>query len=130
MFSKSATEVQTIGLLHNVYFLVKHGIPIYRAAPLHSLVDLQLNFLYDDSDYTGLSSYHRTGHNTWEFVHALNSVVESNDRTALKEAAFFSLLIDESNGISVTKHLMLYTEFVGRESYSVEVKFMKNIPLL
>ena len=74
-----ATEVQTLGLLHNIYFLVTNGLPI------HSFVDYQLTFYSDDP--CALSPSHRTGWSSWELVH-------------------------ESNDISVTKNLMLYTQFV------------------
>ena len=132
--SKSATEMQTVGLLHNVYFMVKNGLPVYKSTPLHSLLDFQLEFYCDESQHdherqrSFLSSTHRTKHSTWEFVHALNSVVEDNDVMKLKQANFFSLLLDESNDISVTKNLMLYVQFVNPTLHSVEVMFLKSIP--
>ena len=43
MFSpKFATERQTIGLLHNIFFIVTNGLPVYKATPLHSFLDFQL----------------------------------------------------------------------------------------
>ena len=47
----------------------------------------------------------------------------------LKQANFFSLLLDESNDISVTKNLMLYVQFLNPTLHSVEVMFLKSIPL-
>ena len=95
---KSATERQTIGLLHNIYFMVTNGLPVYKAIPLHSFVDYQLE-VYSDESQCGsqrsfLSSTHRTKYCTWEFVHALNPVVECNDVEKLKQAKFYLLLVD------------------------------------
>ena len=47
----------------------------------------------------------------------------------LKQANFYSLLLDKSNNISVTKNLMLYVQFVNPALKSVEVMFLKSIPL-
>ena len=38
--------------------------------------------------------------------------------------------MDESNNISVTKNLMLHTQFVDCDTNSLVVKFMKTIPLV
>ena len=130
--SKSATEQQTLGLLHDIYFVVTNGLPVYKSDALHCLVEFQLRYISDESDgqrRSYLSKSHRTNDSTWEFVHALNSVVENNDISKLKEASFFSLLLDESNDISVTKNLMVYVQFVDVTSNSVEVMFLRNAPL-
>ena len=46
-----------------------------------------------------LSKTHRSSYGTWEFVHALNGVVEADDMNKLKQARYFSLLLDESNNV-------------------------------
>jgi hypothetical protein len=141
----SSTEQQTLGLLHNVYYVVENGLPVSKSDSLHCLVDFQLTALYHNTtdqreqQHDGLpsalpqrlclSKSHRTNYSSWEFVHALNSVVENTDISKLKAANFFSLLIDESNDISVTKNLMMYVQFVNIKSHSVEVMFLKNTPL-
>ena len=88
MFSpKSATERQTIGLLHNIFFIVTNGLPVYKATPLHSFLDFQLMFhsandtpeSQHDSQQSYLSSTHRTNYSTWEFIHDLNHFIESSD---------------------------------------------------
>ena len=53
-----------------------------------------------------ISSTHRSTYSTWEFVHALNAVVEENDIQLMRNAKFYSLLVDESNDISTTKNLL------------------------
>lgn len=130
--SKSATERETLGLLHNIYFALINGLPVYKSEQLHHLTEFQLKFFSDDSEEKSrscLSMSHRTKYSTWEFVHAINSVVEHDDILKLRDARFFSLLLDESNDISVTKNLMVYTQFVNYNSKSIEVMFLKNVPL-
>ena len=84
---RSATEKQTIGLMKNVFFLSKNGLPIYRASLLHSLVDNQLAYyMPDDSPPSmSLSQYHRTGYSSWEFVQAMSTVVENHDIADVRE---------------------------------------------
>ena len=86
MFSlKSATERPTIGLLHNIFFIVTNGLLVYKATLLHSFLDFQLMFhsaddtpeSQHDSQWSFLFSTHRTKYSTWEFIHALNHVIES-----------------------------------------------------
>ena len=62
-------------------------------------------------------------------VHALNRVVEDSDLEKVRNASFFSLLVDESNDISVTKNLTIYVQFLNIEVQSVRVMFLKNLPL-
>ena len=45
----SVSEMETLGLLVDVHFLITNGISINKAAPLHSLVDYQLLFYGDDN---------------------------------------------------------------------------------
>ena len=115
-----STEMETLGLLRNVHYLVKNSIALLKAANLHSLVDDQIEFysskpaassslscssdvdeLTESSDSpltlfkSPMSSTHRSTYSTWEFVHALNAVVEENDIQSLRNAKFYSLLVDE-----------------------------------
>ena len=69
---------------------------------------------------------HRTGYSSWEFIHAMNTVVENLDETEVKSANFVSLLIDD---ISISKNLMVYIQYFNRDLMSPVVKFVKNIPL-
>ena len=62
-------------------------------------------------------------------MHALNAVVEENDIQLMRNAKFYSLLVDESNDISTTKNLLIYCQFVNTKSGKLEVKFMKVLPL-
>ena len=61
-------------------------------------------------------------------VHALIRVVEDSDLEKVRNASFYSLLVDESNDISVTKNLMMYVQFLDIEVQSVRVMFLKNLP--
>ena len=146
-----STEKETLGLLRNVHFLVKNSIALLKASHLHSLVDDQIEFYSSkpaassglsgtsdtdepcDSSLTfyksPISSAHRSSYSTWEFVHALNAIVEENDIQSLRNARFYSLLVDESNDISTTKNLLIYCQFVNTKSGKLEVKFMKVLPL-
>ena len=146
-----STEMETLGLLRNVHFLVKNSIALLKASNLHSLVDDQMEF-YNSKPVTSnslsstsdadelsessltlfkspISSTHRSTYSTWEFVHALNAVVEENDIQLMRNAKFYSLLVDESNDISTTKNLLIYCQFVNTKSGKLEVKFMKVLPL-
>ena len=132
----SVSEMETLGLLVDVHFLVTNGISINKAAPLHSLVDYQLLFYGDDNPLpdedvdvqlvstsqvsSKLSKTHRSSYSTWEFVHSLNTVVKKEDVRQLNNARFFSLLLDESNDISITKNLMVYVQFINYEKGTVE----------
>jgi len=114
----SASERETLGLLINIHFL---GLSMNKGAPLHSLVDFHIVFhdkkpviIEDDLEEvsslstttsTWLSKTHRSTYSTWEFVHALNVVTESEDVAKLQKARYFSLLLDESNDISCAKNL-------------------------
>ena len=98
--SSSASEKQTIGLMQNVFFLAKNGLAIYRASPLHFLVDCQLSFYFDKESLLPSWS-HRAGYSSREFIHAMNTLVENVDENEVKNAYFVSLLIDESNDISI-----------------------------
>ena len=130
---KPMSEKETIGLLHNVYFILTNGLPVYKSTSLHSLVDYQLQFFGSDGEEsdtsTHLSASHRSKHSTWEFVHALNRVVENSGLEKIRKAAFYSLLIDESNDISVTKNLMMYVQFIDGEEKRVRVMYLKTLPL-
>ena len=68
-------------------------------------------YLYTTAS-TWLSKTHRSTYSTWEFVHALNAVTESEDVAKLQKARYFSLLLDESNDISCAKNLMVYCQFL------------------
>ena len=79
----------------------------------------------DGGNDTRLSGTHRSKHSTWEFVHVLSRVVECSGLKMVRNAAFYSLLIDESNDISVTKNLMMYVQFVDAEQKCVQVMYLK-----
>ena len=106
--SISATEQQILGLLHNMYYLVTNGLPVDKSSSLHSLVNFQLEVYTTDHSEQGLSASstdsgtpvprqqptylsksHSSNYSSWEFVHALNSVVENTDISKLKAANFF-----------------------------------------
>ena len=106
----NASEAQMIGLLVNNHF---YQWIVYEKI----LVDFQLAF-YDDEDMQieqessatilpgrdcQLSKTNRSSYNTWEFVHVLNSVVDTDDIRRLKQARYFSLLLDESTDVSNSK---------------------------
>ena len=76
-----------------------------------------------------MSKTHRSSYSTWEFVYSLNTVVKKEDVRQLNNACFFSLLLDESNDISITKNLMDYVQFINYEKGTVEQKLSKNLPL-
>ena len=76
-----------------------------------------------------LSKTHRSSYSIWEFVHALNGVVEADDMNKLKQARYFSLLLDESNDISNTKNLLIYCQYLDSMKKKVELKFMKLLSL-
>ena len=48
----------------------------------------------------------------------------------VKNSSFISILIDESNDISMTKNLILYVQYLSKNPVSPQVKFLKNIPLV
>ncbi|XP_065892733.1 zinc finger protein 862-like [Dysidea avara] len=141
----SASERETLGLLINIHFLATNGLSMNKGAPLHSLVDFHILFhdkepviIEDDLEEvsslsttasTWLSKTHRSTYSTWEFVHALNAVTESEDVAKLQKARYFSLLLDESNDISCAKNLMVYCQFLDRENNKKELKFMKLLAL-
>ena len=117
-----------------------------KSAALHSLVDFQLAFYdYDDDDDMKieqesifnnlpghdcqLSKTHRSSYNTWEFVHALKAVVETDDIQSLQQACYFSLLVDKSNDVSNVKNLLLYCQYLDPVRKKVELKFIKFLPL-
>ena len=145
--SMRASERETLGIIRNIHFLVKNFISLNKASPLHSLIDDQMEFYQqgncelrvsgasDTDEYcvTGfrspISISHRSGYSTWEFVHSLNAVVELDDIQSLRNARFYSLLVDESNDISTTKNLLIYFQFVNAKSCTLEVKFMKLLAL-
>ena len=62
-------------------------------------------------------------------MHALNGVVEADDMNKLKQARYFSLLLDESNDISNTKNLLIYCQYLDSMKKKVELKFMKLLSL-
>ena len=112
---------------------------------LHSLVDFQLAF-YDDEEMEieqkssstvllgrdcQLSKTHRSSYGTWEFVHALNAVVETDDIQSLQQACYFSLLVEESNDVSNAKNLLIYCQYLLLDLVrkKVELKFIKLLPL-
>ena len=132
-----------VGLLVNIHFLVTNGLSMNKGTALHSLVDFQLAF-YDDNEMeieqesssTVLRSHdcqllktHRSSYSTWEFVHALNAVVETDDIQSLQQACYFSLLMDESNNVSNAKNLLLYCQYLDPVRKKVELKFIKLLPL-
>ena len=143
------SERETLGLIRNIHFLVKNSISLNKALPLHSLVDDQMEFYLNkprsyesrssvasDNDEFSLTEFrspishtHRSSYSTWEFVHSLNAVVEIDDIRSLRNARFYSLLVDESNDISTTKNLLIYFQYVNTKSCTLEVKFMKLLPL-
>jgi hypothetical protein len=145
-----STEKETLGMLRNVHFLIKNSMALLKASHLHSLVDYQLEF-YSSKPATSsglsgtsdtdepcessltlfkspISSTHRSSYSTWEFVHALNAIVEENDIQSLRNARFYFILVDESND-STTKNLLIYCQFANTNSDKLEVKFMKVLPL-
>ena len=91
-----------VGLLVNIYFLVTNGLSMNKGAVLHSLTNFQLAFYVDEQieieqgSFTSLSNCdgqlsktHRSSYSIWEFVHALNGVVEADDMNKLKQAWYF-----------------------------------------
>ena len=127
--SASGPQRERESRLNSKYsFLVKNSISLNKALPLHSLVDDQMEFnlnkprsyesrlsVASDTDEFSLTEFrspishtHRSSYSTWEFVHSLNAVVEIDDIQSLRNARFYSLLVDESNDISTTKNLLIY----------------------
>ena len=103
-----------------------NGLSVNKGAALHALVDFQLAF-YDEENMEieqessstvlpgcdcQLSKTHRSSYSTWEFVHALNAVVETDDIQSLKQERYFSLLVDESNDVSNAKNLLVYCQYI------------------
>ena len=62
-------------------------------------------------------------------MHALNSVVETDDIQSLKQARYFSLLLDESNDVSNAKNLLVYCQYLDSVRKKVEIKFIKLLTL-
>lgn len=58
-----------------------------------------------------LPKTHRGKNYGWEFVEALNKVVEEEVLDELKKATHFCLLVDESTDVAMTKHLVLYVNY-------------------
>ena len=117
-----------------------------KGAVLHSLIDFQLSFHNDeqsdnsdneesasgscrDLSSNPLSKTHCSTYSTWEFIHALNAVVEATDVSKLQNAKFFSLLLDESNDVSNVKNLLVYCQFLNTEKKKVEIRFIKLLAL-
>ena len=137
-----ASEAEMVGLLVNIYFLVTNGLSMNKVAVLYSLTNFQLAFYVDEQieieqgSFTSLSNCdgqllktHRSSYSIWEFVHALNGVVEADDMNKLKQAWYFSLLLDESNDISNTKNLWIYCQYLDSMKKKVELKFVKLLSL-
>ena len=135
--SASTSELETSELLVDVHvhLLATNGLSMNKGAPLYSLVDFQLSLYKEDSDdildsarddvsivsvsssshsfrsqssVSTMSKTHRSSYSTWEFVYSLSAVVVEDDLMQLKQAKVFSLLLDESNDVSVTKNLMIF----------------------
>jgi hypothetical protein len=137
-----ASEKAMLGLIRNIHFLVKNSIPLVKASTLHSLIDEQVAFYFCTENEASIPSddempefrspmshSHRSGYSSWEFVHSLNAVVEQDDILSLRNVRIYSLLVDESNDISTVKNLLIYFQFVNTQKCTVEVKFMKALPL-
>ena len=124
----SASERERLGLLINIHFLATNGLSMNKGAPLHSLVDIHILFhdvepviIEDDLEEvsslsttasTWLSKTHRSTYSTWEFVHALNAVTESEDVAKLQKARYFSYCyVDESMTFRVPNILCLLSIF-------------------
>ena len=101
-----------------------------KGGPLHSFIDFQLLFHNDEQSDNEepassttisscrdlqLSKSHQSNYSTWEFIHALNAVVEITDTKKLQHAKYFSLLLDELNDISNVKNLLIYCQFLDTE---------------
>ena len=150
--SIGSSEKEILGLIRNVHFLVKNSIALVKASPLHSLIDNQMEFYgskpaasscesrlsgTSDTDEPGelsqtkfkspISPTHCSSYSTWEFVHSLNAVVEENDIQSLRNARFYSLLVDESNDLSITKNLLIYCQFVNTKSGKLEVEIHESL---
>ena len=141
-----ASERETVGLMIDVHFLATNGLSMNKGAALHSLIDFQVSFHNDeqsdnsdneesasgscrDLSSNPLSKTHRSTYSTWEFIHALNAVVEATDISKLQNAKFFSLLLDESNDVSNVKNLLVYCQFLNTERKKVEISFIKLLAL-
>ena len=105
-FSRShqkATDSLVI-LCQNVYWLAKENVAILKASSLHDLAKLN-GVSIEITSYQGKMA-------AWQFVEALNQVVEDQILQELKSSPFFSLMADESTDISVSKNLLLYVRYL------------------
>ena len=63
----------------------------------------------------------------WQFVEALNEVVENDIIQDLQVCSFYSLMADESTDISVSKNLILYVRYI--KSCKSLTRYLKLITL-
>ena len=120
---------------------MKNSISLDKATPLHSFVDHQMELYFNTpcniesrlsvtldllrlassvhSSHTSRSRYSTCGICT-------HAVVEADDRQSFRNGVY-SLLVDDS--ISITKDLLIHFQCVKAKSCTLELIFMKLLPL-
>ena len=109
--------------MRNVYWLAKEKMALSKFSSLQNLMKIQgvdLNALNTHGDtYCSRT----TGE---EFLDSIVSVIEKSMDNDIKEQARFSVMIDESTDISVTKKLVIYIRYVNKDM-KVETRFLGNL---
>jgi hypothetical protein len=113
--------------LRNVYWLVMEKIPLAKFSSMQEHSKLQGVNL--DALSTHGDSY-SSRFSAEEFLDAIVQVLETRINTELKDSKvmFFSLMIDESTDITITKKLVIYVRYVY-EDMAVKTTFLGNLAL-
>ena len=104
-------------LFRNVYRLTKENVAILKATSLHDLAKFNGVSIETGSSYCGKMA-------AWQFVEALNEVVEND---IIQDLQVCSLMADESTDISVSKNLILYVRYI--KSCKSLTRYLKLITL-
>ena len=122
VFTSSHEKVNDsfVVLFRNVYWLAKENVAILKATSLHDLAKFNGVSIETGSSYCGKMA-------AWQFVEALNEVVENDIIQDLQVCSFYSLMADESTDISVSKNLILYVRYI--KSCKSLTRYLKLITL-
>ena len=122
---KSACDPPVTAALRTVYWMAKEDLAMSKYPSLMAFQKLQGCESLSKISVAQNATYSSRNSGT-EFQECVAEVIQKDIRIAVQNAKFFSVLVDESTDISITKQMMVYLRIVSEE-FLPKTYFLEDI---
>ena len=123
--NRSGADEAVLAALRTVHFMATEDIPIAKYTRLMEFQKLQKAGAIDQLSVGGNATYLSRSAGM-EFQEAVAAEIHGRVIGNIRDASMFSVLIDETTDISVTKHMVVYARVVD-QNFSPRTYFLRNV---